>query len=129
MTKAVKRKALSRREFGLLIIQQEGKCGCGCEQKLDFTEPRRVIDEHLIALDLGGTNDLDNRALYRSECARSKTNDEAALIAKGRRIRGEQGSQNARRDRRKERGLPGIPQPKISPLSKKHPNYRKAKWI
>lgn len=80
-----KRKPLTRREFGLLIIQQDGKCGCGCGSKLDFTKPRRVVDEHLTPLFSLGSNELENRALWTADCANEKTRNEAPVNAKVRR--------------------------------------------
>jgi hypothetical protein len=81
-----KRKALTRREFGLLIIQQDGKCGCGCGKKLDFTKPRRVVDEHLVPLFSLGSNDLSNRALWDADCSKAKTSGESGGRAKVRRF-------------------------------------------
>lgn len=52
------RKPLSRREYALLAMRQEGKCGCGCGRKLDFTKPRQVVDEHLQPLFSNGGNEL-----------------------------------------------------------------------
>lgn len=81
-----KRKPLTRAEFGQLMIDQSGRCGCGCGEKLQpMTE--RVIDEHRIALALGGTNDLANRELWRLPCAKAKTaGKDAPAIAKCKRI-------------------------------------------
>lgn len=81
-----KRRALTRAEFGQLMIDQNGRCGCGCGEKL---QPmiERVIDEHRIALALGGTNDLANRELWRLPCAKAKTAEkDAPAIAKCKRI-------------------------------------------
>lgn len=125
--KAEERKKLKKFEFGFLIIQQDGKCGCGCGQKLDFSQPGMVIDEHLISLQDGGSNDLDNRALYRKECADEKTKKDMGTIAKGKRVRGETG-QRARRSKRKAAGKKPLIQSRnnlgwkpdnyVSPLSK-----------
>ena len=81
-----KRKPLTRAEFGQLMIDQEGKCDCGCGEKLQpMTEG--VIDEHRVALALGGTNDLTNRHLFRKPCARRKTDQkDTPAIAKVKRI-------------------------------------------
>lgn len=67
-----KRRVLTRAEFGQLMIDQNGRCGCGCGEKLQPMQ-ERVIDEHRIALALGGTNDLTNRELWRLPCAKVKT--------------------------------------------------------
>ena len=81
-----KRKPLTRAEFGQLMIDQGGRCGCGCGEKLQ-PMAERVIDEHRIALALGGTNDLSNRELWRLPCAKAKTaGKDAPAIAKCKRI-------------------------------------------
>ena len=95
-----KRKPLTRREFGFLLMQQEGKCGCGCGGKLDFSKPRLVTDEHLCGLASLGTNDLENRALWITECSRAKTSKEAPALAKVRRMNGTKSSQASRRKAR-----------------------------
>ena len=98
-----KRKPLTKREFGFLIIRQEGLCGCGCGRKLDFSKPGLVTDEHLNSLFSLGTNELDNRALWLTVCSVAKTSAEAPGRAKVRRI--EQGKTQAdRRDRAKAEG-------------------------
>lgn len=68
----IARKPLTRREAIYLAVKQHGLCGCGeCDKLLDpLTEG--VIDEHVLALRLGGTNDLTNRALWRLPCAKAK---------------------------------------------------------
>ena len=95
-----KRKPLTRREFGFLLMRQEGKCGCGCGEKLDFSKPRLVTDEHLCALASLGSNDLENRALWITECSRAKTSAEAPGLAKVRRMNGTKSSQVSRRKAR-----------------------------
>jgi hypothetical protein len=83
-----KRRPLTRVEIITLAVEQGGRCGCGCGEKLDATK-ERVIDEHVIPLELTGTNDLSNRALYRKPCAVKKTKADAAAIAKAKRLAGE----------------------------------------
>ena len=118
-----KRKPLTRREFGFLIIKQECRCGCGCGKRLDFTKPRRVVDEHLQPLFSSGSNDLDNRALWDVDCAKAKTSGEAPGRAKVRRFEGKK----TQFDKRKARGGSSIKSPAVSALNSKHPNYRKRK--
>jgi 5-methylcytosine-specific restriction endonuclease McrA len=90
-----KRRKLTRVEFARLMLDQEGRCArCGLR-----LIPEAIIDEHLTALDHGGTNDLSNRALYCLDCARDKTASDFAATLHGRRIRGEAG-QTYRRKRR-----------------------------
>ena len=93
----IARKVLTRAEFGQIMIDQMGRCGCGCGEKLQpMTEG--VIDEHLIALGAGGTNDLANRALYRKPCATAKTVGDKGIIGKVKRIEArETGSRRVRK--------------------------------
>ncbi|WP_300379550.1 HNH endonuclease signature motif containing protein [Henriciella sp.] len=81
---AVKRKPLTRQQFGALLVKQDCRCA-KCGGKLDFSKPRQVIDEHLQPLADGGNNDLDNRALYCAECAKGKTVKEATPRARSKR--------------------------------------------
>lgn len=81
-----KRKPLTRRETIQLMLDQEGRCGCGCGVKL---EPmgEGVIDEHVIPLGIReNANELANRALYRKPCAAKKTPGDLSAIAKVKRI-------------------------------------------
>lgn len=81
-----KRKPLTRRETIQLMLDQEGRCGCGCGVKL---EPMKegVIDEHVIPLGIReNANELANRALYRKPCAAKKTPGDQSAIAKCKRI-------------------------------------------
>jgi hypothetical protein len=102
-----KRRPLTRREFGFLIIKQDCLCGCGCGQRLDFTKPKLVTDEHLNSLFSGGKNELENRALWLSECSKPKTSAEAPDRAKVRRI--EQGKTQA--DKRAQKKAEGRHKP------------------
>ena len=87
---AQKRKPLTRRQFAELILAQEGRCGCGCNERLKADE---IVDEHLHALSLGGGNELSNRSLWRKQCSQRKTDTfDKPLAAKGARIRGETGT-------------------------------------
>ena len=81
-----KRKPLTRREVIQLMLDQDGRCGCGCGVKLQpMTEG--VIDEHIIPLTiLENANELANRALYRKPCAAKKTSGDQSAIAKCKRI-------------------------------------------
>src|SRR6185295_13679082 len=87
---------LTRVEFAGLILAQKGRCpACGGKLRAD-----EIIDEHIVPLDLGGSNDLTNRALFCLGCAREKTIDDVAASIHGRRVRGEIG-QKRRRELRK----------------------------
>lgn len=94
-----KRKPLTKLEFARLAVEQEGRCGCGCGQKLDF-KARQIWDEHLVPLFSLGSNDLENRALYRAECAKAKTATETTGRAKVRRFTGQTTTQPERREAR-----------------------------
>jgi hypothetical protein len=89
------RRRLSRVEFARLLLAQEGRCA-RCRENL---QPHLIVDEHLTPLDFLGSNDLDNRALFCTDCARAKTESEMAEILHGRRVRGEIGQQCRRRAR------------------------------
>lgn len=79
------RRVLTRRETIELAVRQGGRCGCGCGEKLNaLTEG--VTDEHVIPLARGGTNDLENRALWRTPCAIEKTKGDRSSDAKVKRI-------------------------------------------
>lgn len=95
LPKPEKRKPLTRLQFATLILQQEGRCGCGCGKKL---KPDQIIDEHVVALDFLGSNDLSNRSLWDRECSKAKTAKDLAAAAKGKRLRLETGQQKRRRE-------------------------------
>lgn len=98
LPKPEKRKPLTRVEFATLILRQEGRCGCGCGERLVANE---IVDEHLHALTLGGGNELTNRSLWRKQCAQKKTDTfDKPASAKGKRLRGETSSQVSRRKAR-----------------------------
>ena len=86
LPKPEKRKPLTRLQFATLILQQEGRCGCGCGTKL---QADRIIDEHVVALDFLGSNDLSNRSLWDADCSKRKTARDISASAKGKRLRGE----------------------------------------
>lgn len=106
-----KRKPLTRREVIQLMLDQEGRCACGCGVKLNpMTEG--VIDEHRVPLAMGGSNALSNRHLYRKPCAAAKTDKggDKTKIAKAKRQGGETG-QWARRQERGESLIKGRENP------------------
>ena len=111
-----KRKPLTRRQFAELMLEQEGRCGCYklpalggvyadypvCGRKLSVTEG--IIDEHMLPREAGGSEDLSNRALLREPCAKWKTREpDNWLITHVRHNGGGRGSQQIKRERRKER--------------------------
>jgi len=84
-----KRRPLNRAEMAHLCITQNGRCGCGCGEKLDALR-EGIIDEHRVPLALGGSNDLSNREAWRKPCAKAKTSEkDAPAIARAKRLAGE----------------------------------------
>lgn len=105
----VARKPLTPKQRAMIALRQGGYCGCGCGVKLDHSG-EGTIDEHLNPLGLTGTNDLDNREIWRKPCSALKTAGDLANIAASKRKAGETG-QWARRQKRgggsiKSRGFP-----------------------
>lgn len=113
----VPRRRLTRVEFAQLMLDQDGRCGA-CREKL---RADLIVDEHLTPLDQLGTNDLSNRALYCTACARAKTDDDQANIRHGRRVRGETGQKRTREQRR----LKSWTQPRTFPTNRNGPLKRK----
>ena len=122
LPKPERRKPLTRVQFATLILSQDGRCGCGCGVKL---QADRIIDEHVVALDFLGSNELSNRSLWDADCSKRKTAGDLSEAAKGKRIRGETG-QRARRERR---GHGSIKAPAVSALSKDARGYVKRKIV
>ena len=77
----MERRPLTKLEYGQLVAEQSGLCGCLCGKPLIF-EPHQIRDEHLVQLSMGGTNDISNRALYRLQCAKLKDVLDAGRRAK-----------------------------------------------
>lgn len=117
LVQPIARRKLTRVEFAQLMLDQDGRCAA-CRDKL---RADLIVDEHLVALDHGGTNDISNRALYCTACARSKTEDDLAISLHGRRVRGEIG-QKYRRQMRK---LKPWTQPPTFPTNRDGPLKRK----
>ena len=111
------RRRLSRVEFAQLMLDQDGRCA-SCRNKL---RADLIVDEHLVPLDQLGTNDLSNRALYCTSCARAKTDDDQANSLHGRRVRGEIGQKH----RRAMRKLKPWTQPRTFPTNRDGPLKRK----
>lgn len=76
------RKPLTPTQRLKLFEAHRGICCC-CGAYIKAGE--RWIDEHIIPLALGGTNDLENRAPAHEKCAALKTKDDMERIAKAKR--------------------------------------------
>src|SRR6516162_4946464 len=89
----VPRQRLTAEERILLLERQHELCAGPCGESLvwQVVDGRPVygpmVDEHLLPLALGGSNDLANRALLCVPCAREKTRTDRKAIAKVARIR------------------------------------------
>lgn len=105
---AGKRKALTRREVIQLMLDQNGRCGCGCGVKLD-PMGEGVIDEHINPREVSADDSLANRALYRTPCAKRKTTGDHKTIAKVKRL---EARHNGTRRPRKPIPSPANPWPK-----------------
>jgi 5-methylcytosine-specific restriction endonuclease McrA len=68
------RKPLTSKQRLKLFLERNGIC-CICGHKIETLKP--WIDEHIIPLWLGGSNDLSNRGVAHERCARVKTAKEA----------------------------------------------------
>lgn len=78
------RKPLTKLQRAKLFAEHDGIC-CICKTKIDA--PReKWIDEHVIPLSRGGTNDMDNRGPAHERCATVKTKADKAGLAKDRRL-------------------------------------------
>lgn len=74
-----KRRRLTNAEFAKLWLQQQGKCACGCGERLVVGE---VDLEHSRPLWGGGTDTLDNITLYLRQHHKAKSAEEATRRAK-----------------------------------------------
>lgn len=80
------RKPLTKKQRAELALGQGGTCGCGCGIKLDHAR-EGTIDEHVRALGLQGSNDLENRQIWRKPCSDLKTyKSDIPAIRKAQRI-------------------------------------------
>lgn len=88
------RQRLTKFEFATLFLAQEGRCGCGCGERL---EAGKVDEEHTRPVGLDGQAKPDS--LWKRDCHKNKTRKDVADIARAKRRAGETG-QRARRERR-----------------------------
>lgn len=78
------RKPLSPSQRLAMFERHKGIC-CICDRKIQAGE--KWIDEHVIPLGLGGTNDPENRAPAHTDCAAEKTSRDIKAIAKAKRVK------------------------------------------
>ncbi len=79
-----KRKPLTRRQRVDAHDRTGGTC-CVCQMPIAKGEP--FIDEHIIPLALGGSNDNANRGMAHIPCAKIKTRRDQNMISKAIRMR------------------------------------------
>jgi len=70
-----------------------------------------MVDEHVLPLALGGSNDLSNRELRCPACARAKTAKDLKAIFKVKRIQRRKAGNESRKQKIRSRGFP------LDPLS------------
>lgn len=79
-----RRKPLTRKQRVDAHDTHGGTC-CVCQEPIAKGEP--FIDEHLIPIALGGSNDPSNRGMAHIPCAKIKTRRDQNMIAKAIRMR------------------------------------------
>jgi 5-methylcytosine-specific restriction endonuclease McrA len=113
LNEATPRKPLTAGERRLILERQDHACP-RCKGSLRIEIDGRsmlvpMIDEHIIPLDLGGSNDLSNRELRCVPCAKEKTRADRKAIAKAARIRRRLAGLERRKQRIRSRGFPRDP--------------------
>jgi 5-methylcytosine-specific restriction endonuclease McrA len=112
---ATERRRLTAAERATLLTRQEGHCAGPCQESLIFSvrDGRPIyapmVDEHLVPLELGGSNDLANRALLCVPCAKAKTRADRKAIAKVARIRRRLAGEERPKQKIRSRGFPRDP--------------------
>lgn len=79
-----RRKPLTRKQRVEAHDKHGGTC-CVCLEPIPPGEP--FIDEHIIPLAIGGSNDQGNRGIAHIQCAKIKTRRDQNMIAKAIRVR------------------------------------------
>ncbi len=79
-----KRRYLSTGEKVKVISRQNGRCACGCREKLEVGS---IQYDHAFPIHLGGTNDMENFRALITKHHLKKTKKEAKVRAKIRRIK------------------------------------------
>ena len=112
---AIPRQRLSAEDRAQILERQQHCCGGPCGQSLvwQVVDGKRVygpmVDEHLLPLALGGSNDLSNRALLCVPCANEKTRADRKAIAKVARIRRRLAGESPSKRKIRSRGFPRDP--------------------
>jgi 5-methylcytosine-specific restriction endonuclease McrA len=112
---ATPRKRLTAAERAILLTRQHHGCAGPCRESLVWAlvdgKPvyGPMIDEHIIPLELGGSNELSNRALLCAACAKAKTRTDRKAIAKVARIRRRLAGAERPKQKIRSRGFPRDP--------------------
>lgn len=107
------RRRLTTQERQVLLERQNFICAA-CATKLTLQIEERVVlgamvDEHIIPLALGGSNDLSNRELRCPACAKAKTIKDIKAIRKAARIERRLRGEAPPKQKIKSRGFPRDP--------------------
>jgi 5-methylcytosine-specific restriction protein A len=78
-----------RRQFSVRALRGRladfgGRCACGCGQEI--TAATGLEWDHVIPLELGGDDDLENLQPLTAKCHRAKTQRDVKAIAKAKRV-------------------------------------------
>jgi 5-methylcytosine-specific restriction endonuclease McrA len=112
---ATPRRRLTAAERTILLARQHDACAGPCRESLVWAlvdgKPvyGPMIDEHIVPLELGGSNDLSNRELLCVPCAKAKTRADRKAIAKVARIRRRLAGQERPKQKIRSRGFPRDP--------------------
>ena len=91
---------LTKFEYAVIFLEQQGLCGCGCGEPL---KEGFIDEEHTIPNEFKpGKSD----SLWLRECHKKKTAKDKADIARAKRRSGGKGSQRAKRENKSYRPIP-----------------------
>jgi 5-methylcytosine-specific restriction endonuclease McrA len=107
------RRRLTTVERRALLERQDFRCAV-CPAPLTLEVEERIVlaamvDEHIIPLALGGSNDLANRELRCPACAKAKTAKDLKAIFKVKRIQRRERGEEPAKQKIRSRGFPRDP--------------------
>ncbi len=85
----IHRRKFSPRTYAVIVLQQGGKCACGCREK--FEDVTGIHFDHILPLWLGGKDEPENLQALLSHHHATKTSREATARAKVKRIQAQGG--------------------------------------
>jgi 5-methylcytosine-specific restriction endonuclease McrA len=112
-TDVTPRARLTAAERRILLERQGFRCAA-CPEPLTLEVNGRIVlaamvDEHIVPLALGGTNDLANRELRCPACAKGKTSKDLKAILKVKRIQRRLAGEEPRKRQIRSKGFPRDP--------------------